>query len=143
MVGISSLGVTPMDRLANYSIYSAAAAEQQTVKTAASDDITGTSLETEMRAMIEKGILFGYEDGTYAPNQTVTRGQFAAFIARSLDLTTKETAGFTDVPASSSLAASINAVAEAGLISGYTNGQFGMNDSITREQMAHRLSAML
>ena len=46
----------------------------------AADDITGIKLEKEMRAMIEKGVLQGYGNGTYAPFEDVTRGQFAKFL---------------------------------------------------------------
>ena len=33
------------------------------------------------------GIAFGYEDGTYRPELSVTRGQSPAFLARSLEPT--------------------------------------------------------
>ena len=31
------------------------------------------------------GIASGYSDGTYRPDQSVTRGQFSAFMTRTLD----------------------------------------------------------
>lgn len=101
---------------------------------AAADDIGGT-LEKEMRAMVERGIVSGYGDGRYAPKEKVTRGQFAAFLARALHLS-GGTTSFSDVPPSLTLAPSINAAAKAGIISGYSNGKFGPDDFINREQMS-------
>lgn len=99
------------------------------------DDITGRSLEAEMREMIERGVLSGYEDGTYRPEENVTRGQFAAFISRALDL--KETSGeFVDVPSTLKLAKDINRVKHAGLMEGYSDNSFKPDQFITREQVA-------
>lgn len=99
------------------------------------DDITGITLEAEMRAMIAQGIIQGYGEGIYRPNERVTRGQFAAFVARALQL--PEGKGtFTDVPSSSSLADGIYKASSAGIVTGYSNGAFGINDHITREQMS-------
>jgi beta-N-acetylglucosaminidase len=101
----------------------------------AEDDISGITLEEEMRAMIEKGIITGYGDGVYKPGELVTRGQFATFIYRALSLPEGQQA-FTDVPLSSALAQGINGASAAGIVQGYENGLFGPNDPVTREQMA-------
>ncbi|WP_088008502.1 S-layer homology domain-containing protein [Indiicoccus explosivorum] len=106
------------------------------------DELSGRTLEIEMRAMIELGVLSGYEDGTYKPTQPVTRGQFAAFIARALDLPAGSHS-FSDVSANSALHKEIGAVNAAGLMSGYTDGSFGQEDLITREQVAVALTKVL
>ena len=41
------------------------------------------------------GIAFGYEDGKYRPEVSVTRGQFAAFLARALEPSFRGTPTFT------------------------------------------------
>ena len=101
----------------------------------ASDDITGITLETEIREMLDKGVLEGYDDGTFRPYTEVSRGQFATIVSRALDLP-EGTSSFPDVPNTSKLAAGINSASAAKIVSGYTNGNFGMNDPITRDQMA-------
>ena len=101
----------------------------------ANDDITGITLETEMRALIDLGVLHGYGKGKYSPFQEINRGQFAAFISRALQLP-EGTPRFPDVPLTSALAGEINSASEAGIINGYGDGTFGMNDLITRDQMA-------
>jgi beta-N-acetylglucosaminidase len=102
---------------------------------AASDDITGIQLEAEMRAVIEMGIMQGFGDGIYKPHILVTRGQFATFIARALKLPNAEHR-FPDVAEDSPLAYGINSASAAGIVTGYSNGKFGPDDPITREQMA-------
>ena len=102
---------------------------------AAKDDITGIALEQQMRSLINQGIIHGYNEGEYRPAEKITRGQFAAFLARALNLPSG-TPRFTDVPAHSNLADAINRVSSAGIVNGYNDGTFRMNDLITREQMA-------
>jgi beta-N-acetylglucosaminidase len=99
------------------------------------DDITGIALEEEMRAMVNQGIVQGYPDGKYRPNESVTRGQFATFVARALQL--PEGSGhFSDVSPSSKLADGIYKASAAGIVQGYSNGTFGVYNKITREEMA-------
>jgi beta-N-acetylglucosaminidase len=100
------------------------------------DDITGIALEEEMRAMVNQGIVQGYPDGSYRPNDPVTRGQFATFVARALQLPEGSGQHFSDVSPSSELADGIYKASAAGIVQGYSNGTFGVNNKITREEMA-------
>ncbi|MBB6446034.1 S-layer homology domain-containing protein [Bacillus benzoevorans] len=106
-----------------------------TAALAANDDITGIALEQPMRSLINQGIIQGFGPGQFHPSEKVTRGQFAAFISRALQLP-PGTPKFKDVPASSGLADAINRVSNAGIVNGYDDGTFRMHEPITREQMA-------
>lgn len=99
------------------------------------DELTGRTLEKELREMIDKGILSGYTDGTYRPTENVSRGQFAAFIARALKLPEAD-GNFKDVPKSSKLAKDIYRVQKAGIMNGYSGGMFKPDAPITREQVS-------
>lgn len=101
----------------------------------AADDITGIALEKEMREMVDKGIITGYGNGKYAPGEKVTRGQFATFLDRALNLPDGPHR-FTDVSPSSSLAVGINAAAAAKIVNGYSATIFKPDVYITRSQMA-------
>jgi beta-N-acetylglucosaminidase len=101
----------------------------------AQDDITGSALETEMRAMIAADVIQGFGEGIYKPALNVSRGQFATFISRALKLPEGPHV-YSDVPLSSGLATGINSAAAAGIIMGYTPSTFGPNDQISREQAA-------
>lgn len=102
---------------------------------AKADDVTGITLETEMRAIINAGIMSGYEDGTYRPGNQVTREEFATFLARALQLPDGPER-FHDVAPSSKLAPYIWAAAEAGIINGGTDGNFNPKATIIRKDMA-------
>ncbi|RXJ02966.1 S-layer protein [Anaerobacillus alkaliphilus] len=104
----------------------------------AADDLKGHNLETEMRAVVELGIMKGYREGVFAPNDPITRGQFATFVARALKLPspppTQE--NFDDVTRGVGLADGIYRSAAAGIVSGYPGNVFKPDQRITREQMA-------
>jgi beta-N-acetylglucosaminidase len=101
----------------------------------AQDDITGSTLETEMRAMIAEGIMQGYGDGIYKPNLDVTRGQFATFISRALELPAGDPV-FTDVPLSSKVAPGVNSAYAAGIVAGKTPTIFEPNNPVSRQEVA-------
>jgi hypothetical protein len=107
------------------------------------------------------GITQGTTATTYSPTNTVTRGQMASFIARSIDkanslvtpgttLTTLPpddgTNSYSDVSASNVHKASINRLSKAGIVQGLSNQQcltlaavppcFGPDQPVTRGQMA-------
>ena len=84
---------------------------------------------------VEKGITTGYNDGTFRPNDSVTRAQFVTFLWRyeGKPETTGSTAGFRD--ASSIAEPYQQAVAwavEKGVTTGYNDGSFRPNDTCTR-----------
>ena len=54
--------------------------------------------EEFIEKLASKGIVNGKSETKYEPNTSMTRGEFAAMISRSLDLTSKGTAPFKDVP---------------------------------------------
>lgn len=101
----------------------------------AQDDITGSTLETEMRAMIADGIMQGFGDGVYKPGLDVTRGQFATFISRALELPAGEPV-FTDVPLSSKVAPGVNSAYAAGIVTGKTPTAFEPNKPVSRQEVA-------
>ena len=108
------------------------------------DDIKGHPQEAEMRALIDKNIMHGYGDNTFKPGEKVTRAQFAAFVARALDLPEGENI-FPDVPVGykGNLDFEIGRASSAKIIQGYTNGSFKPDEYITREQMATILQRAL
>jgi hypothetical protein len=87
--------------------------------------------------LAERGIISGFEDGTYRPNAVLTRGQAAKILAQVLELDTTSTDSlFIDVPSTHQYAGAINALAKAGIVSGYADGTFKPSMPLTRGQMA-------
>ena len=88
-------------------------------------------------SLSSKGIVSGYPDGTFKPDTTITRAEFATMLVKALGLNTAGTTGqFTDVTADDWYYGSVNAAVYAGLVSGTGDHLFAPNDAITREQMA-------
>ncbi|MEK4873581.1 S-layer homology domain-containing protein [Bacillus sp. FSL W8-0102] len=84
--------------------------------------------------LAERGVVSGYSDGTFHPNETVTRGQFAGMIARAFNLP-NGSSHFKDVPKSKALYDEISRAASAGIVKG-TGGKFNPDLPVTRADMA-------
>ena len=82
------------------------------------------------------GILKGYEDGTFRPNASITRAEFAAIATRFFEETgaTYEPGTFTDVTGSEWFAGAIMDAVNLGLIGGYEDGTVRPNNNITRAE---------
>ncbi|MDW0111119.1 C40 family peptidase [Sporosarcina aquimarina] len=87
-------------------------------------------------ALNKKGVINGYLDGTFKPEGHITRGHAAAMINRILKLKASHSIKFTDVSPKYAFLKDITALNEAGILKGYTNGAFGVDDSLTRTQLA-------
>lgn len=86
------------------------------------------------------GIVHGYGDGTFKPSNNVTRAEFAIMLVGMLKADTGAYAGVIAFPDCANLYDSAKAAvaycADKGYISGYTDGSFKPNASITRQEAA-------
>ncbi|RSL29558.1 S-layer homology domain-containing protein [Salibacterium salarium] len=89
----------------------------------------------------ESGVVTGYDNGEFRPNEDITRGQAALMLAEAMDLNTEDRPdpGFTDVDSDDDKYASIAAIADEGIITGYDD-EFKSNEPLTRAQMAKVLA---
>jgi hypothetical protein len=101
-------------------------------------DISGHWAEAGIKLAVSDGIVSGYPDGTFRPNHTVTRAEFAVMLMNAwkpqdegveLTFTDKTMIG---VWAQKAIAQAV----QAGIISGYVDGTFGPNAEVTRAEMA-------
>lgn len=98
----------------------------------------------------ENGLVKGYPDGTFQPNRPVTRQEaatmvyrYAAYAQLTLPETEKKQA-FTDSDSISKFASEpVEAMQMAGILSGYSDGSFRPQNSITRAEAAKILSVFL
>ncbi|WP_240419299.1 S-layer homology domain-containing protein [Paenibacillus periandrae] len=80
-------------------------------------------------------VINGIGNGSFNPDQDITRAEFAAILIRGLGLKLKAGAsGFSDVDPKSWFASAIGTAFTYNLISGFEDGTFRPNDKITREQ---------
>lgn len=85
--------------------------------------------------MQQFGIVTGYEDGSFRPDAPVTRAEFAA-IASRFEKLTQGSASFIDVPGTHWAVRYINFAATRGWVTGYEDGTFKPEHSITRAEVA-------
>ena len=79
------------------------------------------------------GIVKGYEDGTFRPNQPVSRAEFVVLLSRIHELEAGEKS-FPDVPKTHWAYDAIAAAGAAGWINGYEDGTFKPDRNITRAE---------
>ncbi|WP_434752899.1 S-layer homology domain-containing protein [Paenibacillus amylolyticus] len=80
-------------------------------------------------------IVEGFSNGTFNPDQAVTRAEFATMVIRGLGLRveSRDTA-FSDVQSGHWYSGTIHTAHAYGLINGFDDGTFRPDDTITREQ---------
>jgi S-layer homology domain len=97
-------------------------------------DISGNWAEPFIRVLTEKGIIAGYTDGTFRPDQPVTRAEFAALIRRAFPdapvVNSQKT--FRDVPPGYWAAEAIAKASSIGFLAGDPGGTFRPADNIKR-----------
>ena len=91
-----------------------------------------------VNSLAERGVVNGFPDGTFKPNQSVTRGQAAVIIAGVLGLDTQNVKkpGFKDVTTANTYYGAIAALANAGIINGYPDGTYKPGEPVQRNHMA-------
>lgn len=89
----------------------------------------------------QRGIILGYADGTFRPNQNITRAEFVTMVSRFEEMQTGSI-GFSDAQDHWALASIQNAVAK-GWVSGYPDGTFKPEQNITRAEAVKIINTML
>ena len=93
--------------------------------------------------MTEKGIIKGYEDGSFKPKEAISRAEFAAMAARFDKLAAGTGNPFFDVPGTHWAAVSIDSAAAKGWVTGYPDGSFKPDRKITRSEVVNITNKML
>ena len=82
------------------------------------------------------GILTGFSDGTFRPNQQMTRGDMAIILARAFNIETESIRKFKDVGDQMKAYESIRHIAGDFITTGYPDGTFRPTSKVTREQFS-------
>lgn len=96
-----------------------------------------------VKAMYRYGIMTGYADGSFQPQEKVTRAQFVKMLEPFVEKSGDISGGFSDVSDDFWAAEAIAAVSECGVIFGYPDGTFRPYDTVTRGQAAVMLNRLL
>jgi hypothetical protein len=111
--------------------------------------------EGELMAAVKYGVIQGIGDGTFAPNEKITRAQAAAMIERAMNIKflnfdksqldkSKKLSDFKDAKKVGAWAQKgVEAVYQAGIVSGKLDGNYDPNGYTQRDQMAKILANFL
>ena len=83
----------------------------------------------------QKGFVKGYEDGSFRPDESITREEFVTMIFRFMNDQVMSGESFPDVPDSHWAKPYIDTMKAKGLISGYEDGTFGLGKQIIRAEV--------
>ena len=105
------------------------------VSAAEFSDTNGHWAESEIDEWAGRGVLSGYSDGTFLPDNNITRAEMAKVIVSAMGGGTVPTENyFSDVQQDEWYYAPVSTAAAAGYVSGDTDGRFRPNDYITRQE---------
>jgi hypothetical protein len=99
------------------------------------NDIQGHWAAVTIQKMVDQGVATGMPDGSFKPDNNISRAEFATLVVKAFKLDNKSGKVFNDT--SNHWAKDYITTANAyGILNGYSDTKFGPDDSITREQMA-------
>src|SRR5699024_6633230 len=92
-----------------------------------------------VEAAVKAGYFSGYPDGTFGPNDTLTREQMAKIIADAYELSGKGSSSFNDI-SSSWAKAEVELLAQHGIAVGRSAGVFKPRANISRAEFSVMLA---
>ena len=116
----------------------APASAQTTFSDIASDNWASPFIQ----ALASRNIISGFPDGTFRPNDPVTRAQYAAIVLKAFPNAPRvnNPVNFSDVPSNYWAAQAIQNAYATGFLAGFPGGTFRPNDNIPRAQALVSLS---
>ncbi len=118
-------------------------ASQAAASESALSDVDGHWAESQIEAWVEQGFVKGYEDGSFKPDEGISRAQFFALINRAFGLINKTDVSYSDVNASAWYVADVQKAVEAGYASGVSESIMKPNEVVSREQAASMIARLL
>ncbi len=106
-------------------------------------DFKGHWAEKAISTLAEKGVVNGYPDGTFKPDQAITRAEFAKLVSKTFGYTATTQAKFDDVSSEYWASGFINAVSEKKIMNAFSDGNFKPDQTMNRAQVATMISRIL
>ncbi len=89
-----------------------------------------------IQQLSQRGVIAGFPDGTFRPEEAVTRAQFAAMVNKAFQKAPQRQAiNFADVPSNYWASSAIQQAYTIGFLSGYPGNRFEPNQAIPRQQV--------
>lgn len=106
-------------------------------------DIDGHWAEKEIKEGLAKGLVGKYADGTFKPDENITRAEFIVLINKAFGLTEKAEVKFDDVSAGTSLEDEVAKAIKAGYIKEAGSGIFKPENAVDRITAAKAIAILL
>lgn len=104
---------------------------------AAAPDYTGHWAAGDLQTWADKGLLSGYGNGVFKPDQNITRAEWVTLVNRVFNLQTMAAAnGFSDVEQGKTYYSEVMKAVSAGYVSGYSDGTFRPQQTVSRQEAA-------
>ena len=100
------------------------------------NDLEGHWAREVITHWTDSGLASGYPDGTFRPNNHITRAEFMALANRSFGFTLEESIEFKDVSEHDWFSQTIRQAKAAGYIGGYPDGTMRPSNAISRQEAA-------
>ena len=97
------------------------------------DDVSGHWAQESIVRWTEEDVIHGYPDGTFRPNDKITRAEFATVLKNLLRLTEQAENPFPDLP-DNWMREPVLCLVKEGVIKGYSDGTFRPSDRILRQE---------
>ncbi len=124
-----------VDHFTEYAVMANAPATTPAPPAVKLTDIAGNWAYAGIEKLVALGAITGYPDGTFRPNNDITRAEFVTVLVKALKLAPKAGPVFADTEGTWAQSY-ISTAAADGIVRGYDATHFGPNDPINREQMA-------
>ncbi len=116
-------------------------------KTSFNDVASGDWFSKYIARLSETGIIKGYDDGTFKPDNPITRAEFATMCVRFYESDAGKIknakSDFTDVSSGHWAKDFIDKAAKQGFITGYPDGSYKPDNNITRAEVVTVINRML
>ncbi|MEG2197624.1 MAG: polysaccharide lyase family 8 super-sandwich domain-containing protein, partial [Cellulosilyticaceae bacterium] len=107
-------------------------------------DITSHWANESIVKVVERGLMKGKTNESFAPNDTLTRAEIAVILERMLDTKNiKQTSAFKDIKGNEWYAEAVLKMNAIGLINGYENEKFAPKENVKRVEVISLIARLL
>ncbi|WP_066633930.1 S-layer homology domain-containing protein [Desulfolucanica intricata] len=106
-------------------------------------DINGHWAQKQIEEWVEQGLVAGYPDGTFKPDNSITRAEFVVLVNRAFSLNNDAECDFADVKTTDWFYEDVATAKAAGYISGYEDNTFRPTREISRQEAAVIVAKLL
>jgi uncharacterized protein YjdB len=106
-------------------------------------DISDNWAFSQIFYLVDRGVIAGYADGTFRPNNPISRAEFITITNRAFGYANTSTIDYTDVKTSDWFYGEIAKAKAAGYIAGFSDGSMRPGSQISRQEVAAIIARVL